>query len=83
MSELLKELRALPDEVLIQKHDALAQNTITGTAHYLTELARRDLERQTEAVLKYTEQVRNFTLLVTLLTVVNVILAAVLVLAGR
>lgn len=73
MSEPLKELRQLSDEELIKRHDKEASRTEVGINHYLTELARRDQDRATLAMLEYTRQIKRMTLVMTIATVVNLI----------
>lgn len=84
MAETIQELRSMSDDELISRHDAGAKQTLVGTQHYLNELARRDLDRQTGAMLDYTKQVvdytkqvRNFTIAIVILTVVNVVIVAI------
>jgi hypothetical protein len=50
MAETLAELRGLPDEELIQRHDKQAGTAEPNVNYYLTELARRDLDRQTSTM---------------------------------
>lgn len=76
MAETLKQLRALSDDEVIALHDAHAPNVGVSTGHYLQELARRDLDRQTEAMVRYTRQITVMTRVVTGATIVNVVLAA-------
>ena len=73
MSEKLEELRSLPDEDLVARHDALASHASIGLNYYLRELARRDQERQTDAMLRYTRYMTAMTVVILLLTVVNVV----------
>jgi len=75
MSETLHELRSLPDEELIKRHDSLASHTCVGTNHYLGELARRDQDRQTQAMLRYTCWITVMTCLMLACTMVNVFVA--------
>ncbi|MEA2573358.1 MAG: hypothetical protein QOH93_656 [Chloroflexia bacterium] len=74
MSETLKDLRALPDEELIRRHDEHAQSTVVGTAHYLRELERRDQDRQTQAMVNLTRWITLMTLIILIATIVNVAL---------
>lgn len=80
MSETLKELRELPLEELVRRHDAIAQTTSVGVAYYLQEIARRDAVQQTEAILRLTATmvrltkfIAALTALIFVLTVVNVV----------
>jgi hypothetical protein len=71
----IKELRALLDETLIDAHDKKAESTEAGVAYYLDELARRDQSRQTEAMLSYTRWIIAMTVIVTLATIANLVIA--------
>jgi len=72
MSETLKELRSLSDEELVVRHDELASHTQVGVQHYLSELARRDHDRQAKAILRYTTWIAIMTIIMTVTTVLNV-----------
>lgn len=75
MSESLRELRLLSDDELIKRHDEHAQHTQVGINHYLAELSRRDLDRQTQAMLRYTWWITIMTGVMLLLTLINVFFA--------
>ncbi len=77
-SPSLKELRAMSDDQLIEKHDALAKDTGVGTQHFLDEVARREQSRQTETMLSYTRWITWMTIIVTLATSVNLVIAYLL-----
>lgn len=79
MSELLKELRALPDEEIIRRHDNLAGNTAPGVNHYLREIARRDQAKQTKTTLVLTKWITIMTAAIMLFTVANVVVALLLI----
>jgi hypothetical protein len=81
MAEMLAELRALSDEELIARHDRQAPRTVVGTNHYLVELARRDQDRQTQAMLDLTRSIRTLTLIVTVATGIGVLMAVLQVYA--
>ncbi|GIU94633.1 MAG: hypothetical protein KatS3mg012_1090 [Gaiellaceae bacterium] len=66
------ELQKLSDEKLIERYDQAAERTVVGTEFYLRELSRRDTRRQSETLLKFTQQIRTLTIVVALLTLVNV-----------
>ena len=74
MSEKLERLRAMTKEELIAIHDKVASHTQVGTAQYLSEIARRDDQERTEAMLRLTRWITAMTLIVTVTTIVNVIL---------
>lgn len=80
MSELLKDLRLLSDEEIIGRHDRLAESTQVGVNHYLSEIARRDQDRQTRAMLSFTKWITIMTIAITVLTIANVIIAVLLIL---
>lgn len=65
-AKTIAELQALSDDELVKQHDALAASTSVGTGYYLDELRRREVERQSERMLR-------LTWIVTVLTVVNVV----------
>ena len=75
MSESLEELRSMPEEELIKRHDSHANSTAIGVEHYLVELARRDQDKQTNTMLEYTRGIKRMTVIITLLTAVNVLIA--------
>ena len=61
MAPSLTELRSLSDEEIIRRHDDAARGTQTSVNYYLTELARRDQDTQTKAMLSYTKEIRSLT----------------------
>ncbi len=67
----------MPDEELIRLHDAKAKTTEAGVQYYLDELARRDNNRQSEHMLKLTKVITWLTVIITVLTIANVILVAI------
>lgn len=75
MVEKLAELRQMSDDEVVGLYDRQAQNTSVGLNHYRDELLRRDQEKQTEIMLTYTRQIRWMTVVVTISTVINVIIA--------
>jgi len=54
MAHSLRELRSLPDDELIIRHDHAAESTTTGVSYYLNELARRETDRATQTMLRCT-----------------------------
>ena len=82
MAETIEELRSLPDEEIIKRHDAQAVHTVVGTQHYLNELARRDAVRQGERMEALTRSINVLTVVITIATVVGVALTAWAVLSG-
>ena len=79
------ELRAMSDEELVARLDDLARGTQVGTQFYLDELRRRETDRQTAAMLGFTNTIRRLTWVIAVLTVVLTVLTAVslLVLVGE
>ncbi len=75
------ELRKLSDAELNQLFENLAQSTqMQGLGFVREELARRQIERQQEQMFRLTKQMRDMTIVITLLTVVNVIAVMIAVL---
>ena len=58
-------------------HDAAAEHTMVGTNHYLRELERRDQDRQTQAMVRYTRWITLMTSVTTVATLVNIGIAVV------
>jgi len=73
MSHTIKELQEMSDEQIVTEHDRLAQETSIGIKYFLHEVERRAQNRQTEAMLLYARRMSKLTVLITILTVVNVI----------
>ncbi len=82
MAETIAELRALCDDELIARHDAHAATVQVATNHYLTELARRNQDRQTQAMLELTETMLEYTATIKRLTLVVTIATVFAVLAA-
>ncbi|MEK6590052.1 MAG: hypothetical protein AABZ11_05175 [Nitrospinota bacterium] len=81
MTLTVRELRKLTEEELIIRHDneTRATQVIEGgplwQIYYLDELKRRDQNRQTQAMLNYTKWITIMTVIMTIATIINVILA--------
>jgi hypothetical protein len=71
MAESIAQLRNLSEADLIRIHDSTAENTVVGTAHYLAELGRRDQQKISDEVLRYTREMDKMTRRITVLTVVT------------
>jgi len=72
------QLRRLSDADLIHLYEELANSTqLQGLGFVREELTRREAERQQEEMLRMTKQMRNMTIAITLLTVVNVIVVVI------
>lgn len=78
MSELLKDLRSLSDEEIIERHDREAERTVATTNHYLSEIVRRDQARQTVSMLSHTKSIKRMTVAITVFTIINVLVAIAL-----
>lgn len=68
MAPTMAEIRAMSDEELIRRHDEIAESTVVGLAWYRDEIVRRDAARQTATIVR-------LTLVITMLTSVNVVAA--------
>jgi hypothetical protein len=79
----LAELRGISDEELVARHDQVATHLDPSVNYYLAELARRDQDRQTQAMLGYTRWITVMTAVMTVATIVNVIVAALLLCQSR
>ena len=75
MAHTFTALRDLSEEQLIDRHDKVAGSHSPGVDYYLRELARRDQDRQTKAMLRYTWWIRVMTVVMTIATIINVFLA--------
>ena len=74
MSYLYKDLRAKTNNELIAEHDKVAPSTIPDVSYYLTEIFRKDQEKQSDRMFKYTKWIFVFTIVMTLSTIVNLII---------
>ena len=77
MARHLSDLRAMSDEELIRQHDAWADWTHASVDYYLEELARRVNSRQSAQMLKLTKVITWLTVLMTILTITNVVFVAI------
>ena len=73
MSQSIEALRKLSDDEVIALHDSVAQHTQVGVQFYLDEVNRREQNKQTDLMVKYTKQMLGLTVFVAALTVVNVV----------
>ena len=71
----MAELIRLSDEQLIAAYDVAIEQTIVGADYYLEELRNRSQVRVAAAVEKFTRWIFGLTLVVTLATIVNVVVA--------
>lgn len=80
MAYSLKDIRGLSDGQLIEEHDNCAASTANHIHYFLEEIKRRDQNRQTETIIKYTRQMLILTVIIAILTVANVAVVIVQVL---
>lgn len=73
MSQSIEQLRKLTDDEVIALHDAIAVHTQVGVQFYLDEINRREQNKQTDLMVKYTKLMLWLTIFVAALTVVNVV----------
>ena len=74
MALTLSDLRNLTDDELVERHDIQAKSTVVGIQYYLDELNRRNQERQTESMLRFTKWITVMTVVITVATLANVVL---------
>jgi hypothetical protein len=77
MQPQVARLRAMSDEELVAQLDRIAEHTQVGSQFYLDELRRRETDRQTAAMLRFTNTIRRLTWVIAVLTVVLTMLTAV------
>ena len=80
MALSLLDLRSLPDDELVERHDSQAKTTVVGTQYFLDELNRRYQERQTKAMRRFTKWITVMTVVITLATLTSVGLAVAVLL---
>lgn len=68
-----REWRALTDEQLIEQYDGMARNASAGLSFVREEIAHRDHERQTAAMVGLTRWIARMTAVLLALTIVNVV----------
>ncbi|HJG62209.1 MAG TPA: hypothetical protein K8W21_04415 [Enorma massiliensis] len=71
------ELSEMTDDELKRRFDDLAKNTIVGTAFYLDEINRRAASKINDSMLQCTKWMTCMTGVMLILTIANVIIAAV------
>ena len=71
----MAELKRLTDDQLIAAYDVAIERTIVGAEYYLEELRNRSQARVAVAVEKFTRWIFGLTLVVTLATIINVVVA--------
>lgn len=75
MSRTLEQLRKMSTQELVTEHDRIAKSTQVGISYYLEELSRRERDKQTETMLSYTKAILLLTVVVTIATILNVVVA--------
>ena len=73
---LLKDLRSISRDELIERYDNLVPSTSVGVNYYLEELHRRDLDDQGQRMLELTQDMRDLTDTIKKLTIFNVVVAS-------
>jgi len=73
----IAQLRRTSDDDLIARHDEASDQVGSGpgVSYYLDELARRGQVQQAEQMLRYTRRIEWMTLVMTVATIVNVVIA--------
>ena len=82
MSYSIRELRAVSDDDLIEKHDAQAKNTSVGVDYYLEELNRRSRERATDASNKLAARSFWLSVVSSITSVAALVVAVIAILIG-
>ena len=72
MAEDIEKLQSLTRKELVESYNKVAQSTQVGLDFWREEIWRRDVEEQTQRMLVLTRQMRNMTIAITVLTVINV-----------
>jgi hypothetical protein len=71
------KLRALSTAQLVQLYDDTSKDTVVGLDSLREEIFRREAAEQTVVISKMTRQMRDLTIVITLLTIVNIVCAAI------
>lgn len=72
-----EQLEKLSLEDLKRAYDVSAQNTVVGLSFFREEIARREHAADTKVMLDLTRQMRNMTIGIAILTILNVVLVAI------
>ena len=73
MAMTFEDLMSKSDEEIIKLHDKVAENTCEYLSYYLDELNRRAVKGSSEKIERMTRQMLCFTVLIFILTVINVL----------
>ncbi|MDE2900033.1 MAG: hypothetical protein OXN15_03285 [Chloroflexota bacterium] len=71
----LEELQKLSLEELVRRHDEQAKTTVVGVDYFLNEINRRSQQHQTDAMVRLTKWIAGMTVVITVATIANVIVA--------
>ena len=77
MAQSYTELRSTSTEELVRTYDEIAAHTQLGLDFYREEIARRDAAKETARIIEMTQHMRNLTVVVTVLTLLNAVLVGV------
>jgi hypothetical protein len=72
MAEDIDKLQSLTRKELVESYNRVAPSTNVGLDFLREEIWRRDVDEQTKRMLAFTRHMRNMTIAITVLTVINV-----------
>ena len=72
-----EELENLSVKDLKRSYDVTAQNTVVGLGFFREEIARREHAEDNKLMLSLTKQMRNMTIGISILTILNVALVVI------
>lgn len=75
MADSYEQLQLMTKEQLISLYNRKAPSVQIGLTNVREEIARREADEQNERMLAFTRQMRNMTIAITVLTVINVLAA--------
>ncbi|WP_020402234.1 hypothetical protein [Gracilimonas tropica] len=73
MARSFQELRKLTKKELIEEYDKIATSTRAGLSFLADEIQRRENQETNDRIVKLTAQMKNLTIAITFLTIVNLI----------
>lgn len=71
------DLANLSDDELVARYNTLASTTVVGTQFYLDELTRRRMSKESARMLTLTQTMERLTWVILILTVINIVVAAI------
>ena len=71
--ETYEEMKKLSIEELKKRYDQTTKSTQVGLGFYREEIARRESEKMNSDMLEITKHMRNMTIAISIMTLVNVI----------